>query len=340
MKKLCIVILFLLGSEYVNAQCCNCKNGTGVLNYATAIDKNGDMLPADAVDSNWIITLAPTNSSLSTPSFSRVISKYNTWGYLDPALLAELSANGGWISPFPETATSNNNPEPEAPYIFTYTFCVCQPGTFNIKGLVNADDWAWMNIDGKTIYTTQGNAYHVFEYDKNIYLETGKHTINTHIRNLAGVAMGFNCSGTIKPISAEAEIGRPGIRNLPDINIDLGEDRTICEDEKLILPEKADTQPGDTYLWQDGSTGRTFEVTEEGRYTVSVTNACGTITDTVDIARRTCHIFFPSVFSPNRDGRNDIAHLAGAIDLVSNYELHIYNRWGEEVFTTNNVYEG
>ena len=42
----------------------------------------------------------------------------------------------------------------------------------------------------------------------------------------------------------------------------------------------------------------------------------------------------PSAFTPNRDGLND---LFGPIDLirVSTYELMVYNRYGQEVFRSN-----
>ncbi len=49
--------------------------------------------------------------------------------------------------------------------------------------------------------------------------------------------------------------------------IDLGEDITLCEGQSVIL-----TAPtSDTYLWQDGSTESTFEVTEAGIYSITAT---------------------------------------------------------------------
>ncbi|NTW31164.1 MAG: PKD domain-containing protein [Bacteroidetes bacterium] len=50
-------------------------------------------------------------------------------------------------------------------------------------------------------------------------------------------------------------------------------------------------------------------------------------------------IFFPTAFSPNNDGYNDLFKPEGdGIDL-NNYELLIFNRWGELMFKTNDFYE-
>lgn len=52
-------------------------------------------------------------------------------------------------------------------------------------------------------------------------------------------------------------------------------------------------------------------------------------------------ILFPTAFSPNGDGINNIfrAIIKGGA-IVDKYELAIYNRWGQRVFHTNDVYAG
>ena len=49
------------------------------------------------------------------------------------------------------------------------------------------------------------------------------------------------------------------------IPIDLGPDTNLCEGQVMTL--NAEVQGG-SYLWQDGSTNPTFEVTESGTYTL------------------------------------------------------------------------
>ena len=43
----------------------------------------------------------------------------------------------------------------------------------------------------------------------------------------------------------------------------------------------------------------------------------------------------PNVFSPNGDGKNDTFKIS--LGVVSEYSIVIYNRWGQEVFASNDV---
>ncbi|MEN9497710.1 MAG: hypothetical protein RL750_609 [Bacteroidota bacterium] len=68
---------------------------------------------------------------------------------------------------------------------------------------------------------------------------------------------------------------------------------------------------------------------------VSATGACP-VTDTVLIVvDNNCGaIRFPSGFTPNRDGKNDGFGVLGGLGSIQEYRLTIYNRWGQEIFTT------
>lgn len=45
-------------------------------------------------------------------------------------------------------------------------------------------------------------------------------------------------------------------------------------------------------------------------------------------------VYIPNAFTPNGDGLNDTFGVKG-VD-IGKFELIIYNRWGEEIFSTNN----
>lgn len=61
---------------------------------------------------------------------------------------------------------------------------------------------------------------------------------------------------------------------------DLGHDTTLCEGEALLL--NIDVTPA-SFLWQDGSTKSSFEVSAPDTYSVQVSNSCGTVMDMVTI---------------------------------------------------------
>ncbi len=69
----------------------------------------------------------------------------------------------------------------------------------------------------------------------------------------------------------------------PDPKANLGDDRTICAGETVLLDVFDDNAGG--YLWQDGSTNSEFKVDTSGIYRVSVDNLCNTnaFTDSIEV---------------------------------------------------------
>lgn len=64
--------------------------------------------------------------------------------------------------------------------------------------------------------------------------------------------------------------------------VDLGNDRFLCPGEAVTL-DATSSVSGVTYLWQDGSTSPTYQVTTSGVYWVKLTNNGCSVTDTVEI---------------------------------------------------------
>jgi len=116
---------------------------------------------------------------------------------------------------------------------------------------------------------------------------------------------------------------------------DLGADKNLCLGDSLVL----NPGPFNSYLWQDGSTQNNLTVKQPGLYSVSVTNNCGTGGDEVLVNDGICDIRFPSAFTPNNDGKNDLFKVLGASNLTE-YHLAVYNRWGQKVFETNDYSKG
>jgi len=76
------------------------------------------------------------------------------------------------------------------------------------------------------------------------------------------------------------------------------------------------------------------------------------LTVTVDINGKSCYayaqvpvtviknydLFIPNVFTPNGDGANDVFQLLGNLPALKFIEMRIFNRTGEKVFESNNIY--
>jgi len=118
--------------------------------------------------------------------------------------------------------------------------------------------------------------------------------------------------------------------------ITLGDGRSLCDAASFIL----DPGPGfNSYLWQDGSSGQTFTATSDGIYSVTVTNDCGSADASVMIsACPRCICDIPNAFTPNSDGENDVLFVKGS--GFTDLDFKIFNRVGEQVFSSNSIENG
>ncbi len=119
--------------------------------------------------------------------------------------------------------------------------------------------------------------------------------------------------------------------------VKLGSDTLLCFGDNLPLQVNNNLA---TYIWSDGSNGQSFTVSEPGTYWVNASNKCGTASDTINVTYEFCDIWFPSAFTPNGDGRNDIIRAVGNLDMFRDFSLSIFNRYGQRVFFTQDIYSG
>jgi gliding motility-associated-like protein len=97
-----------------------------------------------------------------------------------------------------------------------------------------------------------------------------------------------------------------------------------------------DNDPNIKYLWKPNlEIINAITVSEEGTYTVKATNAdgCSTEKSVLMLQRCVSKILAPNIFTPNGDGDNDF-FLVSTED-VSDFQLKIFNRWGEMMFSSN-----
>jgi len=117
---------------------------------------------------------------------------------------------------------------------------------------------------------------------------------------------------------------------------DLGKDGIYCSGNPLELkPSYHDAH----YTWQDGSTSPVFDVKQPGLYYVTGTNQCGSFTDSINVKQGYCHVIIPNTFTPNNDKLNDAFNAVG-VELVTEFSMKIYDRWGRLIFETTNKSNG
>ena len=120
----------------------------------------------------------------------------------------------------------------------------------------------------------------------------------------------------------------------PKVNI--GGSIKICPGDAV----KLDAGNFQKYLWNTGDTSSYIIATDSGYYSVLVENSAGCqASDSVEIIVGCGYsVWFPSAFSPDEDGVNDIFKGYG-LD-VAGYHLIIFNRMGQMVFETYDLNKG
>lgn len=123
------------------------------------------------------------------------------------------------------------------------------------------------------------------------------------------------------------------IHDLPKVNI--GDTILLFSGASIVLHGGAGFQ---TYQWSTGSGAPEITVENEGNYWVKVEDYnCCFNSDSVYV--KVFNYFFPTAFTPNGDGKNDVFKMIGIYRNI-NLKLYVYDRWGQMVFQSENMDEG
>lgn len=122
--------------------------------------------------------------------------------------------------------------------------------------------------------------------------------------------------------------------------VSLGDDQSICPGDPLPTLDATNNNAA-TYEWTfDGSvvgSGPTYEANTYGVYGIIITDNNGCRNgDEVVLEEAPCEVEIPNVITPdNGDGLNDIFFIKN-LDTNPNSKLVIFNRWGNEVYSSGN----
>lgn len=127
------------------------------------------------------------------------------------------------------------------------------------------------------------------------------------------------------------------VNYFPVPTVNLGPDTTVCLGYGITF-----TVSSFPYiLWQDSTTNSVYNVyNTPGTYWVMVTDSNGcSAGDSVNVNYVSCEdLITPNVFTPNGDGSNDVFHVKGY--YMKKEMLYIYDRWGIEVYNSEDVDKG
>lgn len=124
--------------------------------------------------------------------------------------------------------------------------------------------------------------------------------------------------------------------------LNISPDTTICSSAPIQLAASG----GMTYLWSPEGTLSNPNIsnpiaTPLGTITYRVisgnSNCKDTAFTTITFDQALCdsEIHFPTGFTPNNDGRNDLFRVANGYSIIAKYNLSVYNKWGQLIFQTD-----
>jgi len=127
--------------------------------------------------------------------------------------------------------------------------------------------------------------------------------------------------------------------NFPLPSIPLFVDKYLCVDEHESIVEWAG--PKYKHLWlPSGDSSSTIIISDTGTYILQNIDNRGCVNDDTLHVYRQCPplLFIPTAFTPNGDGIDDIYKPVGSD--VTAFEMRIYNRWGELLFSSSDINTG
>jgi gliding motility-associated-like protein len=121
--------------------------------------------------------------------------------------------------------------------------------------------------------------------------------------------------------------------------VSLPEEILFCKNKvPSVLISVLGASPAYTYAWQPGGeTSDAITVMQEGIYSVVVSlgNCPGPALSTKVVSICEPQLYVASAFSPNGDNNNDIFQIYG--ESIEQYELRIFDRWGELIFVSHSL---
>ncbi len=118
------------------------------------------------------------------------------------------------------------------------------------------------------------------------------------------------------------------------------QEQTLCFMDSITLADLDAEISAFKYLWNTGDTTKSIRVKKEGVYSVDLISKYGCLSSEEITVNEKCEssLFVPNAFTPKRNGINDVFYVKG--QNVYDFEMWIFDRWGEMIYHTTNISEG
>ncbi len=138
-----------------------------------------------------------------------------------------------------------------------------------------------------------------------------------------------------------------GCKDADTINISylfkpsLGMDTTLCDSEHFRLHPQG-TLPNCAYLWNTGATTNSIVVDKEGLYWVKVFAGNCVFFDSMKVTGvpNNPALYIPNCFTPDENGLNDTFTAFAKDEDIIEYDMKIFDRWGELLYETTDKNKG
>ncbi len=292
--------------------------------------------PSDTATANITIIAPPVATfNYSSPFCQNSINTLPT--FIGGGSAGIFSSTAGLV--FVNTSTGEINLSASAPGTYTVSNIVssstpCPPDTATASIIINASPTASIVGDtsicegSSTTLTATGGGTYVWNTNETTDSITLSPIANT---NYSVIVSNVNCSdtATINVI----------VNKIPVVNINA--DTTICSDTPIELYSGV----GDTYNWLpitalscSDCQNPIASPEEEISYCVTVSDNGCSDSACVTISIQCESFFIPNAFSPNNNGLNEV--FKPEVIGVHDYKFLIFDRWGEQLFETNDTQHG
>lgn len=211
---------------------------------------------------------------------------------------------------------------------------ITEPPVLTIDTVLTGDVTCFEGTDGYVELNPEGGvAPYLFSYDGATWQSDSVFSTMAAGTYTMTVQDAYGCTATIDNVI----ISQP-----PSVLVDAGPDQTMPYGSSVLLAATTAT-PGVTLIqWSppdflsctdcmQPTASPSFNTT----YTITITDANGCIGTDEVVVIVDIDFNVPNAFSPNGDGINDVFNIS--TDILISYEINIFNRWGDLVFSSNDI---